>query len=368
MKIIKLKYKIGLKNIFLLAITSALIFTQCKEPASLNALVISDQSKESNKAIKTILENTGLFDVDIKEGTSPDFAGYNVVVLIADKGNWNNSAKEAFVSYVRNGGGVVVLSNAGNAFSGWAEYQNIVGSTSDKSPGRSNEAYNYPVVNVNAEHPITKGLSKTWLHSDDYLLFRTASTAGDIEVLSTALADSIHGGSGESLPVLFTVQFGEGRVLHSTLGNNSVNSMKCVGFITTLQRGAEWVATGLVSQEVPLDFPNYVSTHSWPDFKPLTLDEIFEKASVYKVGKSRKYLADISERIRNSDGKPGTYAMYEEKILEFLNSDATVDSKKYLCKELSWIGSDKSANALGKLVNDKDLSEAASYVLQRLRL
>lgn len=368
MKIRKLKNKIVLKNIFILAITTALVFTQCKEPAGLNAIVVSDQSKESNKDIKTILENTGLFDVDIKEGGSPDFTGYDVVVLNADKGNWDESAKEAFAGYVKNGGGVVVLGNAGSAFSGWTEYQKIVGLTSDKSSGRSNEAYNYPVVNVNAEHPITKGLNKTWLHSDDFLLYRTASPGGDVEVLSTALADSIHGGNGKSLSVLFTVQFGEGRVLHSTLGNNSGNSMRCVGFITTLQRGAEWAATGMVSQEVPLDFPNYVSAHSWPDFKPLTLDEIFEKASVYKVGKSRKYLADISKRIRNSDGEPETYAMYEGKILEFLNSDATVDSKKYLCKELSWIGSDKSANALGKLVNDKDLSEAASYVLQRLRL
>ncbi len=356
------------KNIFILAIASTLIFTQCKEPASLNAVVVSDQSNESGKDIQTILENIGLFDVDIEKGASPDFADYDVVVLQVDDGNWNDRTKEAFVTYVKNGGGVVVLSNSGSAFSGWTEYQRIVGASSDKSAGKSNEAYDYQVANVNVEHPITKGLSKIWLHNDDFLLFSTASPGGDVEVLSTALADSIHGGSGKSLPVLFTVQFGEGRVLHSTLGNNSVNSMNCVGFITTLQRGAEWAATGVVSQEVPLDFPNYVSTHQWPDFKPLTLEEIFKKASTYKVGKSRKYLADISIRIRNSDGKAETYAMYEDKILEFLNSEATVDSKKYLCKELSWIGSDKSITALGILVNDKDLSEAASYALQRLRL
>jgi hypothetical protein len=31
--------------------------------------------------------------------------------------------------------------------------------------------------------------------------------------------------------------------------------MACVGFITTLARGAEWAATGKVTQKVPADFP-----------------------------------------------------------------------------------------------------------------
>jgi len=31
--------------------------------------------------------------------------------------------------------------------------------------------------------------------------------------------------------------------------------MKCVAFIVTLQRGAEWAATGKVTQKVPPDFP-----------------------------------------------------------------------------------------------------------------
>lgn len=368
MKIRILKNTIILKNIFILAITSLLIFAQCNEPASLNAIVVSDQSNDLGKDIQTILKNTGLFDVDIEKGTSPDFADYDVVIVNTEKGNWNDKTKEAFLSYVKSGGGVVVLSNSGSAFSEWTEYQKIVGASSDKSTGKSDEAYDYKVTNVNTEHPVTKGLNTNWLHSDDFLLYNSVSTNEDVEVLSTAVADSIHGGSGKSLPVIFTVQFGEGRVLHSTLGNNSGSSMQCVGFITTLQRGAEWAATGVVSQEVPLDFPNFVSTYKWPDYRPLTLDEIFNKASAYKVGKSRKYLADISNRVRSSDGKPETYAMYEGKILEFLHSDATVDSKKYLCKELSWIGSEKSVTVLGKLVNDKDLSEAASYALQRLRL
>jgi hypothetical protein len=41
--------------------------------------------------------------------------------------------------------------------------------------------------------------------------------------------------------------------------------MECVGFITTLQRGAEWAATGKVTQSIPVDFPSIdtVSIRPW---------------------------------------------------------------------------------------------------------
>jgi hypothetical protein len=43
-------------------------------------------------------------------------------------------------------------------------------------------------------------------------------------------------------------------VFHTVLGHADY-SINCVGFITTLQRGTEWAATGKVTQQVPKDFP-----------------------------------------------------------------------------------------------------------------
>jgi hypothetical protein len=43
-------------------------------------------------------------------------------------------------------------------------------------------------------------------------------------------------------------------VFHTVLGHADY-SIKCVGFITTLQRGTEWAATGEVTIPVPSDFP-----------------------------------------------------------------------------------------------------------------
>ena len=58
-----------------------------------------------------------------------------------------------------------------------------------------------------------------------------------------------------------TIAYGRGRVFHTTLGHVGpadgcrTTAIDCVGFITTLQRGAEWAATGDVTQRVPADFP-----------------------------------------------------------------------------------------------------------------
>ena len=350
---------------FLLAFAMVLMFSQCKKPASLNAVIISDQKGETNENIKNILVNTGLFDADIKGSTFSNFKGYDLVVLNVQKAEWGADVKDDFSNYVKGGGGVVVMNTAANAFADWGSFSEISG----VKPGdaKSKDEFEYEVMSKNVDHPITKGLPTNWIHSSDYLLFNTKSLDGEIEVLASAKADTLHGGKGEILPVLFTVKYGEGRVFNTTMGTGATAN-QCVGFITTLQRGAEWAATGVVSQEVSVDFPNSVSTHEWTDFKPLTLDEILKKSASYEVGKSKKYLSDFSMRIRNCDGKPETYAMYEDKILEFLQSDATVDSKKYMCRELSWMGSEKSIPVLDNLINEKDMSDAASYALQRLKM
>jgi len=58
------------------------------------------------------------------------------------------------------------------------------------------------------------------------------------------------------------ISYGKGRVFHTTMGHNDV-STKDVGFVITLDRGAEWVATGKVTIPVPADFPTAEKTSVW---------------------------------------------------------------------------------------------------------
>jgi type 1 glutamine amidotransferase len=93
-----------------------------------------------------------------------------------------------------------------------------------------------------------------WMHVNDELYDQLRGPGENMHILATALAAKDKGGSGRHEPMIFTIEYGKGRVFHTPMGHGN-DSQECVGFITTLQRGAEWAATGKVTQSLPSDFP-----------------------------------------------------------------------------------------------------------------
>jgi type 1 glutamine amidotransferase len=73
-------------------------------------------------------------------------------------------------------------------------------------------------------------------------------------VLATGFSDPANRGTGYDEPMLMVLTYGKGRIFHTTLGHDPA-AMSCVGFMVTVARGAEWAATGNVTQKVPADFP-----------------------------------------------------------------------------------------------------------------
>ncbi|MCK4556333.1 MAG: ThuA domain-containing protein, partial [Candidatus Aminicenantes bacterium] len=106
----------------------------------MKALIVTGQNnhdwKTSTPILKQILEDTGLFEVDVATSPPPggnmddfnlDFASYRLVVLNYSGDNWSARTQKAFVDYVRSGGGVVVYHSADNSFTEWKEYNEITG-------------------------------------------------------------------------------------------------------------------------------------------------------------------------------------------------------------------------------------------------
>jgi type 1 glutamine amidotransferase len=77
----------------------------------------------------------------------------------------------------------------------------------------------------------------------------------NMTVLATAHSDVKNRGTGHEEPMLMVLRYGKGRIFHTVMGHD-VAALSCVGFITTFQRGTEWVATGKVTQKIPANFPN----------------------------------------------------------------------------------------------------------------
>jgi len=108
---------------------------------------------------------------------------------------------------------------------------------------------------LNADHPITKGLPKKWMHPHEQLSHGQHGPAKNITVLSYAHSKD----TGDNEVMDWVIPYGRGRVYVTMLGHlwkNKPNmAMRCIGFQTMLIRGCEWAATGKVSYPVPEDFP-----------------------------------------------------------------------------------------------------------------
>ena len=284
----------------------------------IRALIIDGQNNhnawpKSTMMMKSYLEETGLFTVDIQRsqftwkaekwieqypltsqeptenldepkadpGFAPVFSDYDVVI---SNFGWKAAplpaaTQAALETYMKNGGGLVVVHAANNAWPEWKAYNEMIGlggwggrtekdgpyvyyndtgeRIEDNSPGKGGShgpQREFQLTTRDADHPIMRGIPAVWLHTQDECYDSLRGPAQNLNVLATAYADPEQRGSGRHEPMLMTLTYGEGRIFHSTLGHDDY-SFESVGFITTFLRGAEWVATGEVTLDAPMDFP-----------------------------------------------------------------------------------------------------------------
>lgn len=284
------------KFLFFLTLLLCVVCTvSARKP--IKSLLITGQNNHnwqvSHLVIQQILENSGRFTVDFAispekgkdmSGFILDFTPYELVILDYNGEAWPEETNKRFLDYVNKGGGVVVYHAADNSFPDWKEYNEICALggwenrdersgpyvywkdnklVKDSSPGvggSHGRQHEYVLNGRDKEHPITKGLPSKWRHAQDELYDRMRGPGNIGNILYTAYSEPETGGSGREEPLVFTVDYGSARIFHTMLGHAGPSvedciAMQCTGFQVLLLRGAEWAATGKVSQKVPEDFP-----------------------------------------------------------------------------------------------------------------
>ncbi|MEZ4905271.1 MAG: ThuA domain-containing protein [Spirosomataceae bacterium] len=231
--------------------------------------------------IKGVGMTQALANAKMDSAFHPDFSKYDLVVINFgwNAAPWSEQTQADFEKFMNKGGGLVVVHAADNSFPKWPAYNKMIGVGGwgdrtekdgpyvyydqegklirDTNPGRAGShgaQQSFLVTIRNPNHPITKGMPLKWMHTKDEMYDRLRGPAENMEVLATAFSPKDNKGTDRNEPMMMTIKFGKGRVFHTPMGHIDY-SVECVGFITCLQRGAEWAATGKVTLPIPPDFP-----------------------------------------------------------------------------------------------------------------
>ena len=263
------------------------------DAAKLRVILIDGQNNHNWRAttpvLKRILEESGRFTVDISSNLKPgdkpgniektvpfppDLSKYDVLLSNYNGAAWPKEFETSLEERLRNGKiGLVIVHAANNAFTPWKEYNLMIGMGwrgkdfgerlklddagkevrvprgEDLGSGHRTTG-KFTVTIRDAEHPVTRGMPREWLHNNDELYDNMRGPIQHVKVLATAFSK----GTGAHEPMIWTVEYGQGRVFHTPMGHD-VNAMQCLGFATTIRRGTEWAATGKVTLPIPPDFP-----------------------------------------------------------------------------------------------------------------
>jgi hypothetical protein len=359
--------------LYLLAVVLIAIMPSCNKTPDYKVLIMTGQSnhdwKVSSEAIKQILDETGMFSSTImtipQQGEdmsdfNPDFSKYKLVVLDYEGDIWPESTNAALTDYVNHGGGLLMY-NSKSDLGGIVIPDSVI----------LLKRQNLEIRNEISDHPVTNGLPARWLHPADVIVQGMKPAGEGSQVLAAAYIGNEFRGRLQREPVMIARNLGEGRIFTTLLGtpdDNENTALHCAGFIVTLQRGAEWAASGEVTQEVPFDFPTAAGTVLRPDFKTFTPGDLFENIGNYDITRSTKYFTYLQNEIRKAGGDEKKLLKLEKKMVGVLNDEeATNEAKKLILRELSWMGTDYCIPAVKKLASSPELTDEVEFALERLQ-
>ena len=247
--------------------------------------------RRTTQAIIHILNEYKGFKIDVSTSPAdkdevltwkPDFSAYDVVLLNFNDHdnpvNWSTETQHNLEKFVSGGKGLFIFHSANNGFVNWVEYNKMIGlGWRSKSFGKAVEIMGDGKLQiiepgdgentnhgarVNAlvtrigNHPIQKGLPRSWIFADIEVYTYARGPMENITVLSYA-KDALY---KKNFPIEWVIKYGKGRVYNSTLGHfwkdqQNPEGMRCAAFQTEMVRALQWLAKRKVDASLPKDFP-----------------------------------------------------------------------------------------------------------------
>jgi len=230
---------------------------ETKMEPKISALILTGHNHPSHEwnsvtaALLLVLEQDPRMVVHVSETiedlATPKIGGYDLLIL--NYNNWDRpglseAAKENFLRYLKNGGGLAIIHFANGAFhpslvgarpaDAWPEYyEKICRRAWDHKADSGHDAFGPLRVDItDLKHPITAGLKP--FETQDELYFNQKGKL-PIEPLVTALSKI----TGKNEPLAWAYDYEKARVFQTVLGHADV-SVRQAGAL--IRRGCTWAS------------------------------------------------------------------------------------------------------------------------------
>ncbi|MHC4248639.1 MAG: HEAT repeat domain-containing protein, partial [Planctomycetota bacterium] len=335
-----------------------------KRPAGpVRVLVLSGRNnhdwRSTTPELVKLYEESPRFEVELTDDpatfTAGKLEGFDVIVsnwsAFPDvKGRqWGLAAEKAFIEFVRSGKGFALFHAASATLNTWPEYQELAGATWGKGTGHG-PAHAFK-VSPGRDHPVTRGMPDFWIR--DELWHRMPLQPG-AEVVCRAFSAKDKRGSGTMEPAALTTRLGRGRGFNLVLGHDA-RTMRQAPWRTLMLRGTEWAATGEVTVPVPDDWP---TVRLAADPEGIDVDKALGAIRGYASGGSRKPLVAVEELVQYAAASSAFAKTFVPKLAGLLESDASVDCKRFVCGQLSLVGGADEVPVLARLLTNGGSEEA----------
>jgi type 1 glutamine amidotransferase len=244
-------------------------------PERIQVLIITGQNphdwRGTSASLRKVLDETEKFETrvidEFRGGSAQMLAPYALIIMNYYDGGrpanrFGEAGDQAIADFVKSGKGLVLYHLSLGAFEGWGDYEKMSGGNWRPNQGHHSAAHDWALDIKDTAHPVTAGLkSPLAIQKDELFANLRWQPEGSYHVLATGYDDhalynerdtQTKTGPGTNEPILWTTQFGAGRVFAIALGHDPVNTTT-PEFKTLFQRGAEWAATGKVTIPVPAE-------------------------------------------------------------------------------------------------------------------
>lgn len=188
--------------------------------------------KNIGNIVQAAMEKTGLFGItrvheDLDALLAERIAPFDLVMFYWTLGELTEAQKRGLMNHIASGKGYVTFHSGADSFRGDPDYRALVGGYFVTHP----RYRTYQVSITEVDSPITRGIEEFMITDEQYIV--------DYDPRVTVLANALY--KGRLMPVLWTKDWGKGRVYYNALGHDP-KACEQEMFQKLLIRGALWAA------------------------------------------------------------------------------------------------------------------------------